>query len=46
MLENLKIHKQYEQYTFGSVIGLFVFFRESVFLMNLLAHLFYHNQDQ
>ena len=46
MLENLKIQKKYENYAFGAVIGLFCFFRESVFLMNQLAHIFYHNQDQ
>ena len=46
MLENLKIQKTYEEYCFGSVIGLFCFFRESVYLMNQLAHIFYHNQDQ
>jgi len=46
MLENLKIQKKYEEYAFGAVIGLFCFFKESVFLMNQLAHIFYHNQDQ
>lgn len=46
MLEYLKIHETYEKYCFGALNGLFCFFRESVYILNQIAHLFYFNQEQ
>lgn len=46
MLENLKIHTSYDKYCFEALNGLLCFFRDSNFLINQLAHLFYFNQEQ
>lgn len=46
LLEKLKIHQIYEKYCINYLNGLHCFFNDSVYILNQLAHLFYHNKDQ